>query len=181
VEVKGGPTGATVVLEKALPGRYFAQAPAGFVGAGTFTADNGSGGTDVPGFSVSANFAAPLVWSNKSSITDVTRSAGQLVTWTGGAAGTYVSISGYSLAASSDFEVLAAAYFVCLAPVEAQQFDVPAWVLETLPTSPASGIAGFSLGSLSVSNYSYTKVTIAPLDEAFFTDSSTDNKSVNYK
>ena len=53
----------------------------------TFT---GPGGKDVGKFTATLTFPVPLTWTNESSISAVTESQGQLITWTGGASGTYV-------------------------------------------------------------------------------------------
>ena len=74
----------------------------------------------------------PLVWTNQSSITSVTRSAGATVTWTGGDPNTYVSIIGSSVLSASPGT---GAYFNCSAPVAAGKFTIPATVLMALPPS----------------------------------------------
>jgi uncharacterized protein (TIGR03437 family) len=109
---------------------------------GTFTFDNGSGGPDVGAFtaSLSASLTNTLVWTNRSSITAVNRANGQLITWSGGIPGSYVSIFGYSfaheygpLAQGSDVYT----YFTCSASVSKGQFTVPEAVLESLLPSGA--------------------------------------------
>jgi len=104
---------------------------------GVFTFSNGAGGPDVGPFTanLSASLANPLVWTNRSIITAVDRANSQLITWTGGMPGSYVSIFGYSHARESsplaDGSGLYT-YFTCSAPVSAGQFTVPAVVLESL-------------------------------------------------
>lgn len=120
---------------------------------GSFTFDNGSGGPDVGAFTASLNLASPLVWSNINSISTVTRANGQLINWTGGDPGTFVSINGFSYGAiagsSTDFVV---GGFICQAPASAGSFTVPSAVLLSMPQSTT--VAGVSFSSLAVSNVS---------------------------
>jgi hypothetical protein len=101
----------------------------------------GSGGKDVGSFTATANFPIPLVWTNP--VNTINRAQGQTVNWTGGAPGTYVSITGLSsLGTGSTFMNVS---FTCLAPVSAGQFTVPSWILLALPVS--------SSGSFGLYNY----------------------------
>lgn len=162
----GGPV--TVAPEPSLAGFYFAQLAAGAIPAsgGTFTF-NGSGGSDVGPFTVNVNFPNPLLaWTNQSAAATVTRAQGLTFNWNGGAPGSYVIMSGSSSAAN------ASGFYTCLAPVSAQTFTVPSYVLGALPagtgntavenstsytTFSATGIssgAGFGAVSFSVNtNY----------------------------
>lgn len=118
---------------------------------GTFTFNNGSGGPDVGPFtSAQLQVPAPLVWTNMSAITTVTRSAGVTVQWTGGDVGTYVVVAGSSSGqVTGDLSQAVGASFTCLAPASAGQFTVPAPVLLSLPATSA---LSFGLASLSVGN-----------------------------
>src|SRR5262249_25029716 len=109
-----------------------------------------SGGKDVGHFNATLALPAAFTWTNSSSITSVTRSQGVNVTWTGGATGTYVSISGLSTATINARSVTVS--FVCHAPVSAGRFTVPVPVLLSLPAGT---------GSLDVSNYSNFKTFTA--------------------
>ena len=134
-----GPAGTTQTLST-IPG-YLGiyetlSLPSGFIPAagGSFTFAGTGGqtvGQTVGKFSTSVNFTNPLTWTNSGSLGTITRSQGTTVTWSGGAAGTYVEISGSSSA------TVAGQYlnvgFVCNAPASAQQFTVPAYVLQALP------------------------------------------------
>lgn len=183
VEIKGGPTSQTVQLLPIaqVPGFYDTTSalPSGFGDGGTYTADNGSGGPDVPAFTVSGTFGAPLVWTNQSNITTVTRSNGVTVTWTGGGAGDLVEIFGTSLAIGSTGTFLAYASFTCLANQADLQFTVPASVLLSLPAT-SNSIIPFP-GSLIVSDFAFQKINISGLDEAFFVDSSQNESEVIYQ
>jgi len=138
----------TLTSESAfLPGFYASvdsmgnsTLPTGFLtqsgGIFPFTA---TAGTQVGAFNTSVNFPTPLLaWTNQAAAATVVRSQGLPITWTGGSAGTYVTISGSSSSGS------VSGFFSCLAPVAAGQFTVPAYVLATLPASTS--------GSLSVGN-----------------------------
>lgn len=127
---------------------------------GTFSFDDGSGGPDIGPFtaSLSAKLSTPLAWTNRSTITAVDRANGQLITWTGGIPGSYVSIFGYSFAV--EYSPLAQGakvytYFTCSAPVSAGQFTIPAAVTEgLLPTGATlgAGLSPTGNGSLYVVN-----------------------------
>ncbi len=114
-------------------------------GGGTFTFNNGSGGSDVGVFTatLSESLTIPLVWTNASAIAAVNRSQGQLVTWSGGMPGSFVSILGYTymnqatgIANSPSLNT----YFICSAPLSAGQFTVPAAVLENLAPTGTSPV-----------------------------------------
>ncbi len=108
--------------------------PAGFIPAtgGTFTFQ-GTGGTTAPSvgpFTTQIVFPnPPFQWTNQAAAATVTRSAGQLITWSGGSPGTYVAMSG----SSSNGTISGS--FTCLAPQSALQFIIPDFVLDTLPAS----------------------------------------------
>lgn len=136
---------------------------------GTFTFENGSGGPGVGPFtaSLTEDFMPPLKWTNWRDIRTVQRDRGQLITWTGGAEGSYVEISGYSyvweaspLANGSDYYV----YFTCSAPVSAGQFMVPAAVLKSLPPSTSGGLYPSPNGNLWVANKTIQRFSAPGLD-----------------
>ena len=95
-----------------------------------------------------------MTWINASSDGTINRANGVTVTWTGGAAGTYVHITG-SASTGSGFS----AYFICNAPASAGTFTVPPGVLLALPAGS---------GGLEVSDYTNPQpFTATPLDFAF--------------
>jgi uncharacterized protein (TIGR03437 family) len=129
-----GPAG-TVQLQSSSfsPGLYFAQlANSAIPSSGGVFTFNATGGKDVGAFTTALNFPVPLVWANMSAITSVNRAQGVMVTWTGGATGTYVQITG-----SATSQLLTVA-FTCNAPVSAGQFTVPPAVLLALPAGNGS-------------------------------------------
>jgi hypothetical protein len=158
-----GPAGSLTLTQLAspLPGLSLAglysppngTVPATFIpsSGGTFTFDNGAGGKDVQHFNTSLTLPAAFVWSNASQITSVSRAQGVNVTWTGGAAGSYVNITGASTATINGKSVSVS--FVCYAPVSAGQFTVPPPVLLALPAGS---------GTLDVGDYTNQQLFTAP-------------------
>lgn len=117
--------------------------PTGFLteSGGTFTF-NATAGSQVGSFTTQINFPNPLLaWTNQTAAATVMRASGLPITWTGGAAGTYVFISG------SSSNGTATGSFTCLAPVAAQSFTVPSYVLLTLPATGANGAGSVGVGN----------------------------------
>ena len=156
--------GVSTTLQSPIAGTYVAQIASIPQNGGAFTFTGaGASGTDTVGpFTATVNFPNPLInWTNQSDSASVTRSAGQTYNWTGGAAGTYVTMQG-----SSSANGVSGSY-VCIAPVEAKAFTVPSYILLGLPagtgdsmltnstnytTFTASGLDfGFAIGSVSFS------------------------------
>ena len=131
-------------------GAYGAKLPNGFVGAGTYTFDNGAGGLDVGPFSTQLTVPPPLTWSNMTSIFAIDRSIGVTVNWSGGDPSTYVTVSGLSVNSSAGGGQSLYGYFSCAVPISAGTFTVPATVLEALP--PSTLVEGVSSSTLSVNN-----------------------------
>jgi uncharacterized protein (TIGR03437 family) len=145
----------------------------GYLNPGTFTV-TGPGGPQVGGFTSSLSLGSSLNWTN-SSITDVTRSAGQVVTWTGGDANGTVLIVGS--ATNSD---TVGASFSCYANASAGTFTIPSQVLLALPVSAV--VSGLSTGSLAVGQYSTpTPFSASGLDYAFLVYTNLNLKTLNYK
>jgi len=113
--------------------------------AGTSYTFKGTGGKDVGSFTVSVTFPTLLDWTNENSITTVTESQGQPITWTGGEPGTYIFIGGTS---STSGEPSVNMTFFCYVPVEDQQFTIPSYVLLTLPKG--NGTLGMSNSAVPV-------------------------------
>ncbi len=147
-----GPGGAPVTLG-ALPGfvGFYLGTLSSIPSTGGAFVFNGAGGATVGKFTATVNFPNPLLnWTNQSAAATVTRSQGLLVTWTGGAAGTYVIISGTSVSGT------ASGSYTCIAPVAALQFTVPSYVLLSLPAGT---------GTTSVQNSTnFTSFTATGLD-----------------
>ena len=151
-------------------GLYDAELPDGFIGStgGSFSF-KGTGGKDIGPLSTSVSIGTPLFsWTEYQTITNITRSTGVTVHWTGGIPGTYVEISGYS----SDSAVYG--YFYCLAPQSALSFTVPGAVTSALPAGS---------GELSLDNISDpVKFTATNLDIGFaFAATLFDNDTITYQ
>jgi len=147
-------TSATLASIGAIaPGVYTSLLPAGFItSAGGAFPFHGAGGADVGAFDATVNLPNPaLNWTNQSTASSVTRSAGLPLTWTGGAAGSYVTISGGSASADS----LRSGSFICTAPVAAGQFTVPSYVLAVLPAGN---------GTVTLANSTYSSFTAPGID-----------------
>ncbi len=146
-----GPNGART-LPRESTGDYFADlGGTGFgatqplyLGAGSYTFDNGAGGNDIGGFSKQADFPDPLAWTNRDEIQSIASSQDLLVTWTGGQ-GTVV-IFGTSVDTGQDM----GAGFFCQADAAPGQFSVPSWVIDSLP--PSALEEGIPTGILGVGN-----------------------------
>jgi len=139
-----GPDGTLAMPLETLSGIDTYTTPAGTAAfipssGGTFTFNNGSsGGPDIGAFTTpQIQVAAPVTWSSATtSISTVTRSNGLTVSWTGGAAGTHVDITGISLeAVNGSATNYLAGFFSCRAATEAGTFTVPPAVLLSLPPS----------------------------------------------
>ncbi len=127
-----GPAG-TYGLSTFVTGSYEAQLPAGAItsSGGAFTFNNGSGGVDVKGFNTTINLPNPLLnWNNQSVDATVNRAQGIPITWTGGASGSYVLITG----SSSNDTTGASGSFTCITTQNALSFTVPGYVTSTLPS-----------------------------------------------
>jgi uncharacterized protein (TIGR03437 family) len=156
---------------------------------GTFNFSNGAGGADVGSFqNASSTLGAPVIWTNMDQITNVPRNGDLMITWSGGAAGTFVEISGTSTLTSGGSTPNPASgaivSFSCTAPAADHAFTVPTAVLLQLPPSAVVGSGGFSIptGGLSVGNYwQPQKFTATGLDVGYVQAYSTNSKSVNYQ
>jgi len=156
-----GPGGNVTLSQLSVPGVSLAGfyappnglVPGSFIPAtgGAFVFDNGAGGKDVQHFNATLNLPAAFTWTNAAAITSVNRSQGVNVTWSGGAAGSYVSISGSSQATVGGKQISAS--YTCLAPVAAGQFTVPPPVLLSLPAGT---------GTMSVADYTNVQLFNAP-------------------
>jgi hypothetical protein len=114
-----------------LTGSYEAELPAGAItsSGGAFTY-NGAGGPDVGSFNTTINLPNPLLsWTNQSADATVNRAQGIQITWTGGASGSYVLITG----SSSNDTTGASGSFTCITTQNALSFTVPGYVTSTLP------------------------------------------------
>jgi hypothetical protein len=122
-----GPNGSISVPSEAPP-LYTIELSANFVpAAGGSFSFSATGGATVGSFNVPVSMPGALTWSNQAAAANVTRSAGLPVSWTGGASGAFVTISGTSTNGVN------AGTFTCAVPAAAGQFTVPAYVLAAVP------------------------------------------------
>jgi len=139
VTVTGPVNNVTLSPLPGIPGIYSptTAVPSTFIPAagGSFTFDNGSGGTDVQAFSTALTFLTPIAWTNMSSFTNVTRSQPLTVSWTGGSTSSQVLITGSSSVAANGQGLTAT--FTCLAATSDGTFTIPSEVLLALP--PGNG------------------------------------------
>jgi hypothetical protein len=146
-------------------------------GAYTASGTGGTGGAAVGPFSVDMTVANPITWTNEASIGTVDRASGVTVTWTGGAPGTYATISGTSFLIGSSLLITT---FTCQAPIAQGTFTVGPDVLLQLPAS--TSVAGIGLATLSVGNNEpYVEFTATGLDYGFAQSSVSISASVTYQ
>ena len=139
-----GPAG-TYTLSELIKGSYSASLPAGAITAagGSYVFSSANGGADIGPFTVTVTLPNPLLnWTNQAADATITRSQGVLITWTGGAPGTYVFILG-----SSSSNGVTGSFF-CYAPQSALQFQVPFYITSGLPAGSGSltvdNVTGFA-------------------------------------
>ena len=135
IGLSGG--GISVQLAEAVAGEYVDNLTSSLTGGTAYTF-TGPGGKDVGSFSVTITFPAALNWTNEKSISSITESEGQLITWTGGATGTYMVIGGQSSTSPPLGEIPQSVVFECFVPVGDQQFTIPSYVLLALPKGKGS-------------------------------------------
>jgi len=129
------PPGGSPVTLQASPtvgGEYLAQLPSGAIpssgGTFAFNASGGSGAASVGSFNTTVNFPSPIVsWTNQSAAAAVSRSAGLIYNWTGGAPGSWVIVSGASASST------ASGSYTCVFPQSALTGVVPPYILGALP------------------------------------------------
>ncbi len=160
-------------LPGGLPGLPGATPP--FLEAGSYTVDNGSGGADIGPFTATLALKTPLTWVNQDAVTQVTRSQGVTVTWSGGDPAGTVQISGGVINTSGGTTY--SGTFICTTPnVAPFSFTVPPIVTLSMPasTNAVAGPAGTPptpTGSLSVGTTVFAPFTAPHLN--FGTISST--------
>jgi hypothetical protein len=107
-----------------------------FLPEGPYTLDNGAGGADIGPFTATLRNPVRVIWDSMSDNTNIDRSKGVTVKWSGGdASNSVVTITGVS--SSYQPPIAYSGIFVCFARVDAGQFTVPAFVTQQLPPSPA--------------------------------------------
>ncbi|MBI3666863.1 MAG: hypothetical protein HY236_11685, partial [Acidobacteria bacterium] len=140
----------------------------------------GTGGADVGPFSANVTIPPPVVWTNRDQLTSVNRAQGLNVAWTGGdLTGQLALIVGFNV----DQQAQAGGLFLCLAPLEAGGFTVPASALANIPPSnvgqPDQSFGFLMLGALPHRNIS--SFTAAGLDSGFALYLSLDGTTISFQ
>ena len=168
----GGSYGATLGGGiSGIPGQPPAEPD--YLEPGSYTVDNGSGGRDVGAFRSTLTLPPSLTWENMAGVANITRSAGQEITWSGGDPAGFVYITG----GSTNGNLYGG--FVCLERTSARRFNIPGYVLLNLPPT-----TGDDIGLLSVSGVgAIVNVTPPPsgLDVLTISASSGSAKNVSYR
>ncbi len=148
-----------------------------YLNPGTYTA-TGPGGAEVGGFTSSITIPSSLNWTNQAALTDITRSSGQAVTWTGGDPNGTILITGSSASGTAADSVGAA--FTCIAKSTDNSFTIPAQVLLALPVSVT--VQGIPTGVLSVGQTGAPKsFTASGVDAGYMLYTNLAAKTLNYK
>lgn len=174
-----GDYGATFAQATGIPGIGGGDAPP-YLEPGTYRFDNGSGGADVRAFTATFTQPSNLNWTNKTAINNVTRTNGQITTWTGGDPNGYVMIFGFS---STDTTLAAVnGYFICVEQSSKGSFTVPSAVLLSLPPTPSGGGLGDALGFFAVGSIPTPGTfTAGGLDIGTVSSTTLSGKTVTYQ
>jgi uncharacterized protein (TIGR03437 family) len=156
-----------------------AQSLPPFLDGGRYTV-SGPGGKDVGPFKATIDIPAPLQWTNRNQITQVDRSSGLTLTWSGGdPSQQMVLIAG----GSSDQKSKASGGFICFVPATGGSYTVPPSVLGNLPPSvadkPEDSIGALLFGTIPAGNYA--KFTATGLDVGHIFYGALNAKTLPYK
>lgn len=155
---------------------FSATAQPAYFTPGSYTV---SGGGSAGSFS--EQFTVPSdVTSNAANMSTINRSQDLTVTWTGGASGEFVAISGTSSLGTSlgPAPTSPGNVFLCVADASAGSFTVPSWVLKTLPATP-EGIGNSFL--LVGTQTPAVKFSASGLDDGYVVYRSLTGNSVTYQ
>ena len=158
-----------------LPGFPPSQPP--YLNAGNYRV-TGPGGRDIGTFTAELTIPSLLEWTNRDQISSVDRAQALRLTWTGDASGEVVMVFGFSIDAAQSVS----GAFVCQAGGERGSFNVPAWVLSTLPVS--ASISGVPVGALMIARSSLAspaRFTARGLDLGVFSYNLASGKLVGYR
>ncbi|MGA3204403.1 MAG: hypothetical protein ABSF12_18080 [Bryobacteraceae bacterium] len=173
-----GPAGPFTLAETAK-GHYHALFAPSLTGPniplGTYTI-TGSGGKDVGAFSAAITVANHLAISNKSSLATVDRTQPLTLNWTGGVAGSYVLIAGYTPSGIANNVFVPSSYFACAEDGGKGTFTIPVYILSTM-NATANGNAVLLILPNPLSN----QIVIPGIDLAYFLDGSSDSANVTFQ
>jgi uncharacterized protein (TIGR03437 family) len=111
-------------------GYYHARVPPWLLNPGKFFL-SGPGGMDVGAFRITADAAAPFEWTDRDQTDVVTRSHGLQMHWRGQMAGRRTML----LATNVNQLSTAIGTCLCVVPLNANHFEIPAAMLANIPTS----------------------------------------------
>ena len=119
------------------------------ISAGTYTL-TGTGGADIGAFSASVTVPNPLNWTNKDSISAVSRSSNLTVNWTGGGSDVVeiLGASGTRVGGTDQNPIFDFGVFICFANASAGSFTVSSSILSQLPATTGDISTGTSIGLL---------------------------------
>jgi uncharacterized protein (TIGR03437 family) len=175
-------TGAASSLILPQSFRYKGQYHAAFgssitgpnVPLGSYTI-SGTGGADVGAFSATITVGSHLAISNKSALNAVDPAQPFTVTWTGGVAGNYILVAGYTPSAYANNQFLSQAFFYCAEDGGKGSLTIPSYLLTAMnAASNAQGVLLISPHPLS------NQIAISGLDLAYFADGSSDSANVTW-
>jgi len=154
-----------------------------FLNPDAYTADNGAGGTDVPGFTGNLTLPNPqLGFVGIDQITSVTRSQGVTVQWTGGDPNGYVTVTGTTTnVGTGPGSVTLSSTFSCSAADSDGQLTVPAWVTMSLAPNTGATVTPTSLGTLGINSYVTNRIQVPTLDLALLTFQILLSKGIAYQ
>jgi hypothetical protein len=147
----------------------------GFLDPGSYTIDNGDGGSEVGAFSFPVEVTTPVAWTNSAEVNTVARTQDLTITWSNADSSAAVSIIGFSAAAGG-----AVASFQCSARSGEGQFTVPASVLRSLPASRPAALPDVS-GVVLVSALEAARVVIPGVDVATSFGGTVTGKVVSFR
>jgi uncharacterized protein (TIGR03437 family) len=173
-----GAAGSYLLAQTSAVGHYHVLFPASITGSnvplGSYTI-SGAGGRDVGAFSAKIVVGSHLSISDKPSLAIVDRSQSLTLAWTGGTAGNYVLIGGYSPHANSAIATTKA-YFACSEDAAKGTFTVPSYILSSMnATADAKGIIAITPHPLS------NQIMVPGIDLAYFIDGSSDSVNVTFR
>jgi len=178
-------------LPSGIPGLPGAGGPTAVIAAGSYTM-SGTGGADIGAFTARLTMPSPLTWTNKATISDITRSGSVTPTWTGGGNNIVAvyGISGARAGGTTTAPIYDTGFFVCLTNAGAGSYTVPSSILTQIPASTGSLLDGGGIsffGLQMVTDPSQGGIFTAPLtaggslDTGIFVGSIGELKSVNYR
>ncbi|MEP7351827.1 MAG: hypothetical protein ABI824_01210 [Acidobacteriota bacterium] len=173
----GSGFGYSLALGTGVPGSY--------LDAGTYTATV-PGSSTVAGFSGSISVPSEITWTNRASLSTVTRGSNTRLTWSGGDSTSTVSITGSSSSINTTTSAFTSVSFSCTAKNSDGGFTIPASVLTQLPATSAISAGGItiysSLGQLAIDGAgSAVRVSVNGLDYATISSDASTSQSTIYQ